>query len=270
MSKVFVIDVDKCCGCYNCQIACKDEHCEQAWLPYADEQPLIGQFWCKVNDKERGQVPVVRVAYTTTMCAHCVDAPCEAVCTDGAFIRRDDGLLLIDPATCTGCGNCVEACPISAIYLNSEKGIAQKCTGCAHLLDDGWSVPRCADACPTDALRFGDEEDFGDLLDNAEPLPGLYDAQARALYLNLPKRFVAGTLVDFDQDEVVIGASVELFDAKGSLILSMKTDEFGDFIFKQVEPALYKIKIAMQGYSEVLLDVDLVEKDIYLGYIPAQ
>ena len=50
MSKVFVIDVAKCSGCYNCQLACKDEHCENDWRPYAAPQPPTGQFWCKVTD----------------------------------------------------------------------------------------------------------------------------------------------------------------------------------------------------------------------------
>lgn len=37
--KAFVIDVARCNGCMNCQIACKDEHCGTDWLPYAAEQP---------------------------------------------------------------------------------------------------------------------------------------------------------------------------------------------------------------------------------------
>ena len=44
MSKVFYIDLQKCTGCRNCQIACKDEFCGNSWLPYAAEQPEIGQF----------------------------------------------------------------------------------------------------------------------------------------------------------------------------------------------------------------------------------
>ena len=41
--------------------------------------------------------------------------------------------------------------PIDAIYMNDALQIAQKCTGCAHLLDAGWTEPRCVDACPTGA-----------------------------------------------------------------------------------------------------------------------
>ena len=37
MGKVFVVDISLCSGCHNCQIACKDEHCGRAWLPYAEQ-----------------------------------------------------------------------------------------------------------------------------------------------------------------------------------------------------------------------------------------
>ena len=55
--------------------------------------------------------------------------------------------------------------PTVTIYFNSDMNIAQKCTFCAHLLDDGWKEPRCVDACPTDALRFGEEEEMKKFLD---------------------------------------------------------------------------------------------------------
>ncbi len=45
MGKVLVIDISKCNGCYNCQIACKDEHVGNDWTPIAKPQPDTGQFW---------------------------------------------------------------------------------------------------------------------------------------------------------------------------------------------------------------------------------
>jgi Fe-S-cluster-containing dehydrogenase component len=268
--KVFVVDIDKCCGCRNCQISCKDEHCEQPWLPYAQAQPEVGQFWMNVREKERGQVPWVKVSYTPTLCAHCSDAPCEKVCQSGALNRRNDGLALIDPAVCTGCGDCLSACPIGAVYFNQELNIAQKCTGCAHLLDDGWSVPRCVDACPNGALQFGDEDVLADKIQAAEVLPDLEHAGSRVHYLGLPKRFVAGTYVDFKQDEVVIGATTELLDANESIIASTQTDEFGDFIFKQVDPSAYLVRISANGYDPVVVNADLTDRDLSLGNIPTR
>ena len=48
----------------------------------------------------------------------------------------------------------MDACPYGAIYYNEDLNLAQKCTGCAHLLDRGWKEPRCVDVCPTQALEL--------------------------------------------------------------------------------------------------------------------
>ena len=55
--KAFVLDLARCVGCYNCQVACKDEHCGNDWTPYARPQPDTGQFWLKVNYEEKGTIP---------------------------------------------------------------------------------------------------------------------------------------------------------------------------------------------------------------------
>ncbi len=158
--KVFVVDLSICNGCYTCQFACKDEHCGNDWTPIAKPQPEIGQFWMKLTERVRGTVPKVKVAYRPHFCMHCDDAPCMEACpVEGAIYKREDGLVIIDPEKCTGCRNCMDACPYGVIYFNEGLNIAQKCTGCAHLLDDGWAEPRCVDACPTLALRLLDEDD---------------------------------------------------------------------------------------------------------------
>ena len=71
--KVFLFDSEKCNGCMNCMFACKDEHCDNDWSPIAKPQPDTGQFWNKVEQKVRGQVPKVRVSYVLHMCQHCDD-----------------------------------------------------------------------------------------------------------------------------------------------------------------------------------------------------
>jgi Fe-S-cluster-containing dehydrogenase component len=264
MAKAFLIDLSHCSGCYNCQIVCKDEHCEQDWKPYAAAQPLTGQFWMRVDEKVRGQVPWVRVSYIPTLCAHCADAPCVEACAVEAFERRDDGLILINPETCIGCGSCVDVCPQGSIYFNDELNIAQKCTGCAHLLDNGWAVPRCVDACAHDAIQFKDEEEFGALLSKAELLEGVAPFGAKAYYLHLPKRFVAGTVVDFAADEVVIGASVEITGSAG-FSASRETDELGDFKFDQIPVDIYQVRISADGYQPLHVEADLRQIDLSLG-----
>lgn len=44
--KAILVDISKCNGCFNCQIACKDEHVDNDWSPYAKPQPDLGISGC--------------------------------------------------------------------------------------------------------------------------------------------------------------------------------------------------------------------------------
>mgnify|MGYP000895694969 CR=1 FL=1 len=53
-------------------------------------------------------------------------------------------------------------------------------TGCAHLLDEGWSEPRCADACPTNCLQLLDEDEAQELIAKGQVWrPELKDQEVR-------------------------------------------------------------------------------------------
>lgn len=261
--KVFVIDIARCNGCHNCQIACKDEHCDNDWHPYAAPQPDTGHFWMKVESIEHGQAPKVRMEYRPLMCNHCRNAPCIEA-GDGCVYRRDDGLVVIDPEASQGRADLVQACPYGRIYYNDALGIPQKCTGCAHLVDEG-GVPHCVDLCATGALRFGDEEDFADEIARAgtfaEPEHG-----ARVYYLNPPKLFMAGEVWDPRDDEELIGATVTLSKPDGSREVQ-ETDAFGDFWFRRLDPGTYSIDIAAEGFEPVRREV-VLEKSENLGDFP--
>ena len=142
MKKVFIFDADRCNGCANCMLACKDEHCDNDWTPYAKPQQQTGQNWNWLDERERGQVPKVRVSYVLHMCQHCDDCALVAAAPECVY-QRDDGLVIIDPEKATGRNDLVELCPHGAVTWNAQLDLPQKCTGCAHLLDDGWTVPRC-------------------------------------------------------------------------------------------------------------------------------
>jgi Fe-S-cluster-containing dehydrogenase component len=102
MSKAFVIDIARCSGCHNCQLACKDEHVGNDWTPYAKPQPELGQFWIKVHENVCGTIPKVKIHYVPKLCNHCRNADCIKACPAKAIDRRPDGFVLIDPGKCTG------------------------------------------------------------------------------------------------------------------------------------------------------------------------
>lgn len=249
MSKIFVVDIARCSGCYNCQLACKDEHAKNEWLPYAAAQPLTGQFWCRVEEHVHGSIPKLRIHYEPQLCRHCENAACMAACSAGAVRRRADGVVLIDPALCESCGKCRDACPHGAVYMNAEAGIAQKCTACAHLLDAGYEKPRCVEACPTDALQFVD----------GDPING-----ERVIYKNRPGRFIAGLVYDPVEKEVVIGARCRLSDGRETF-----SDDFGDFWFRDLpEGKRYALSIEAAGFALQRFEDLNTADDVNLGEIP--
>ena len=267
--KVFIHDTSLCNGCHNCQIACKDEHVSNDWTPYAKPQPEVGHFWLKVIENVRGQVPRVKIAYHPVLCQHCDNAPCAAACdVKGAIFKREDGLVIIDAVKCTGCRHCIDACPYGAIYYNADQKLAQKCTGCAHLLDRGWKEPRCVDACPTSALKYIEESEAKELVTKFELLkPERQNTdKVRVYYLNLPKRFIAGTVYDPVEKEVVIGAKVTLTDLKNKKSHTTSTNNFGDFEFEGLPISTYTVKIEKdRNTKEITVST---ESDVSLGDIP--
>ena len=263
--KVLLVDLAKCNGCRCCQLACKDEHCGNDWSPHAAPQPMTGQFWCAVEEEERGRVPVVRVAYTPLFCGHCDE--CALLEAAPECVRRnDDGFVIIDPAGARGRGDLPGLCPYGRVFWNAELALAQKCTGCAHLLEGGWAEPRCLDACATGALRFGEEADFAEEIAAAQrgsagfaEDPGL---GSHVYYLNAPKRWIAGTVADRVANEVIIGARVTVFDEGGALIAQGETDWAGDFRFYECERARYRVRIEASGYDPIDLEADCRERDV--------
>jgi tetrathionate reductase subunit B len=270
----WVIDINKCNGCYCCQIACKDEHVDNDWSPVAKPQPVIGQFWMKVNENTRGTVPKVRTSYVPTPCQHCDNAPCIAAATGGAIYKRADGLVEIDPAKAVGQKQVVAACPYGAIYWNDTLNIPQKCTGCAHLIDgppltgQPKAMPRCVDACPLQALQFEEYDDIKGTWDSAEVLHPEYGTSPRVRYVNLPKRFIAGAIYDPLQDECLEGADVTCTDLSNGAKWIVKSDNYGDFWFEQLPvDHVYSIKIEMAGYYTKTFGSVYPEKDINMGDI---
>ena len=263
--KVLIVDLAKCNGCRCCQLACKDEHCGNDWSPYALPQPMSGQFWCNVEEEERGRVPVVRVAYTPVFCNHCDECPLIDGASDCVY-RNDDGFVIIDPKASVGRADLADLCPFGRVFFNDELNVPQKCTGCAHLMSNGWSEPRCVDACATGALRFGEAEDLQKEIADATRQPDLPASLSKmgthVHYLNVPKRWIAGTVADRSINEVIIGASVIIENENGDEVAQLQTDWAGDFRFYECERARYRVRIRAEGYEPIELEADCTARDV--------
>lgn len=264
--KVFVFDSKKCNGCHSCQIACKDEHVGNEWMPYAKAQPNTGQFWLRVEQIEHGQGPMVRMEYTPWLCMHCSNCSASRSCKESAFVRREDGLTYIDPAKCSGCSVCTDLCPYGAVFFNTETRIAQKCTGCAHLVEKG-ELPHCVDLCAMGALRFGDYEDLVGELSDAETLLPEANTKPRVFYRNMPHLFLGGEVWDPFENEVIANASVRLTLPNGECVLH-QTDDFGDFQFTCLDKGRYGLSISAEGYASVTGITVELNKSQYLGDFP--
>jgi len=128
------------------------------------------------------------------LCNHCANPPCIPVCPVGATFQRKDGVVVVDGDRCVGCAYCVQACPYDARFINHETGKADKCTFCAHRVDEGL-LPACVETCVGGARIFGDLNDPESMVhqllteNKVKVLKPEQGTQPHVFYLGLDTRF---------------------------------------------------------------------------------
>ncbi|MEH6651198.1 MAG: 4Fe-4S dicluster domain-containing protein [Motiliproteus sp.] len=176
-----VMDLRRCIGCRACTVACK-----------AENDVSLGRFRTVIQEKTTGTFPNTRKAFLPLMCNHCEGnkedgvPPCVKACPeypgerqtyitpsgekiryrDGATYKRPDGMVLIKPEKCIGCGKCIDACPYGVRSFNPfvqagkkpEKQAADKCDFCKERVANGLN-PSCVNTCQGRARIFGDLND---------------------------------------------------------------------------------------------------------------
>jgi len=140
-----LVDHESCWGCRTCEVACKQEH-----------RTPEGVRLIKVLEEGPGMVDgKAAFRFRVALCLHCDEPDCAAVCPEAAIVKRDDGLVVLNEAKCSGCGLCSDACPYDAVEFDPDTGTAQKCNGCFQRVDSGL-IPACADnICPGHCIYFG-------------------------------------------------------------------------------------------------------------------
>jgi molybdopterin-containing oxidoreductase family iron-sulfur binding subunit len=135
----------------------------------------------------------VKARFLPVLCQQCGSAPCEPVCPVFATYHNNEGLNVQVYNRCVGTRYCQNNCPYHVRFFNfwepvwpealrnqlnpdvtvRSRGIMEKCTFCVQRIRrgeldadregrevrDGDIQPACAQACPTDALMFGDVKD---------------------------------------------------------------------------------------------------------------
>jgi Fe-S-cluster-containing dehydrogenase component len=273
-----IIDIENCTNCNMCVLACQDEHVDNTFPGYAEEMPKHGARWIEIMRKERGQAPMIDVAYMPVMCQHCDDAPCIEAAENNAISKRADGIVIIDPIKAKGQKQLVASCPYNAIWWNEKLQSPQHWIFDAHLLDDGWKQPRAASVCATEAIvakKVSDKEMLQIVEDEGlEVLHPEHGTKPRVYYKNLyryNKCFIGGSIA-VEKDgaaDCIKGATVKLIQGSET-ISDVTTDVFGDFKFDKLDEksGSYRIEVSAVGYDSKFVNVELTTsvtlEDIYL------
>lgn len=145
MKMIFDLDMDRCCACGACAVACMDQND----IEITEEHPLRKVFAMEGTNGH---------AYISVACMHCEDAPCIVACPVGCLSKDERGLTVYDSTSCIGCHSCAMACPFGAPTYN-RFGKMQKCDGCAERLSHGLE-PACVRTCSLGALKVYTEEEY--------------------------------------------------------------------------------------------------------------
>jgi molybdopterin-containing oxidoreductase family iron-sulfur binding subunit len=165
-----VIDLTKCRkDCTACVEACRKENNVAYFGDKRWDNYWIRKATLHSKDGHTDEKPVL------LLCNHCDNPPCAQVCPVRATFKRDDGIVIVDHHRCIGCRYCMIACPYNARQFNFKEtedwlnkefpkrshGVAEACTLCAHLLEQG-RQPACVEACNevgAGVLTVGDMND---------------------------------------------------------------------------------------------------------------
>jgi len=188
------IDTDACIGCNACVTACDAENN----VPMVGKDQVAKgrqMHWLRIDHYRSGAGDEPAFFHQPVPCMHCEQAPCEMGCPVNASVHTHDGLNMQVYNRCVGTRTCSSFCPYKVRRFNwfdftahdppelraarnpevtvRSRGIMEKCNYCVQRIEkariaakiedrpirDGEVVTACQQACPTQAIQFGDVSD---------------------------------------------------------------------------------------------------------------
>ncbi|MBB5063573.1 TAT-variant-translocated molybdopterin oxidoreductase [Granulicella mallensis] len=188
------VDLNSCIGCNACIVSC---YAENNIPVVGREQVKIGRNmqWLRIDTYFEGDLHAPKAHFQPMMCQHCENAGCEQVCPVGATVHTPEGLNTMVYNRCVGTRYCSNNCMYKVRRFNfllyadfdteslkfmrnpdvsvRSRGVMEKCSYCIQRIEavkieadknnraiaDGEIVTACQQACPTDAIIFGNIND---------------------------------------------------------------------------------------------------------------